>query len=105
MALSFVVPKSALAKPTEGVSSATAKQDESVWKRIDKDQKKRGADLKEYRFDMTQVEGFRYRMEDGLRSVTRASVKEARIKEIKNEVLNSETLKVSSCYSGDGGDY
>jgi ATP-dependent RNA helicase DDX56/DBP9 len=42
---------------------------------------------------MTQVEGFRYRVEDALRSVTGASVKEARLKDIKSEILNSEKLK------------
>jgi len=45
---------------------------------------------------LKQVEGFRYRMEDGLRAVTKAAVREARIKEIKNEVVNSEKLKVCS---------
>ncbi|KAI9612328.1 hypothetical protein KEM48_004230 [Puccinia striiformis f. sp. tritici PST-130] len=42
---------------------------------------------------MSQVEGFRYRMEDGLRAVTKAAIREARIKEIKNEILNSTKLK------------
>ena len=32
-------------------------------------------------------------MEDGLRSVTKASIREARIREIKTEMLNSERLK------------
>jgi ATP-dependent RNA helicase DDX56/DBP9 len=55
--------------------------------------------VKEYKFDLKQVEGFRYRMEDGLRSVTKAAVREARIKEIKNEVVNSEKLKVKHALS------
>ena len=94
MALSFIVPKAEWGKKKQGdVSLASAKKDESVWKRIEKDQVKAGG-TKEYKFDMTQVEGFRYRMEDGLRAVTRASVREARIKEIKTEVVNSEKLKV-----------
>lgn len=38
--------------------------------------------------------GFKYRMEDALRSVTGKAVKEARIKELKTEVLNSGKLKV-----------
>lgn len=42
---------------------------------------------------MTQVDGFRYRVEDALRLVTRVSVREARLKEIKSELLNSEKLK------------
>lgn len=32
-------------------------------------------------------------MEDALRSVTRAAIREARIKELKNELLNSDKLK------------
>jgi ATP-dependent RNA helicase DDX56/DBP9 len=44
---------------------------------------------------MKQVEAFRYRMQDALRSVTRSVVKEARIKELKTEILNSDKLKVS----------
>jgi len=52
--------------------------------------------IKEWKYDRKQVEGFRYRMEDALRSVTKASIKEARIKEIKQEILNSEKLKVSA---------
>ncbi|KAK4046796.1 ATP-dependent DNA/RNA helicase [Microbotryomycetes sp. JL201] len=93
-ALSFIVPRDLWGKKKQfDVSLETAKRDETVWARIEKAQRARGCELKEYKFDMKQVEGFRYRMEDGLRSVTKASVKEARIKEIKNEVLNSEKLK------------
>ena len=93
MALSFVVPKAAWGKQTKGdVSLQSAKRDESVWKRITKEQGE--GRVKDYVFDMKQVEAFRYRMEDGLRSVTRASVREARIQEIKQEVLNSEKLQV-----------
>ena len=93
MALSFVVPKAQWGKQVKGdVSLQSAKRDESVWKRIVKEQGE--GRVKDYVFDMKQVEAFRYRMEDGLRSVTRASVREARIQEIKQEVLNSEKLQV-----------
>ncbi|KAH9813982.1 P-loop containing nucleoside triphosphate hydrolase protein [Melampsora americana] len=68
-------------------------KDLATWARIEEQQRKRGSEIREYKFDMTQVEGFRYRMEDGLRSVTKAAIREARIKEIKNEVMNSEKLK------------
>ena len=53
-----------------------------------------GRTISEFKFDMAQVEGFRYRVEDGLRAVTGASVREARLKDIKSEILNSEKLKV-----------
>eukprot|EP01038_Epipyxis_sp_PR26KG_P004418 gene4418-6245_t len=44
-------------------------------------------------FNMNELESFRYRVEDTLRSVTAASVKELRTAEIKREILNSEKLK------------
>lgn len=93
--LSFIVPREQWGKQKKNdVSLETAKYDEKVWARIEKAQKTKAQEIKEYKFDFKQVEGFRYRMEDGLRSVTKAAVREARIKEIKNEVLNSEKLKV-----------
>ncbi len=55
---------------------------------------KDGREIKSYEFDWNLVEGFRYRVSDALRSVTRHAVREARVKEIKNELLNSEKLKV-----------
>lgn len=98
-ALSFVVPKGKWGPSHQkgfDTSLKSAKGDERTWRRIEREQRGAGVgpdQLQEYRFDMAQVEGFRYRMEDGLRSVTRAYVREARIKEIKNEVLNSDKLK------------
>ena len=44
-------------------------------------------------FNLSQVEGFRYRAEDSLGRVTRLAVKRARVKELEAELLNSETLK------------
>ncbi|KAK5879092.1 hypothetical protein CesoFtcFv8_024431 [Champsocephalus esox] len=49
--------------------------------------------LKPYEFKMDEIEGFRYRCRDAMRSVTKQAVKEARLKEIKQELLNSEKLK------------
>eukprot|EP01135_Chromosphaera_perkinsii_P012416 Nk52_evm27s2657 gene=Nk52_evmTU27s2657 len=51
------------------------------------------AKLKPFGFKMEIVEGFRYRVRDASRAVTKIAVKEARLKEIKQEVLNSEKLK------------
>ncbi|KAJ1853367.1 ATP-dependent DNA/RNA helicase [Coemansia sp. RSA 1822] len=64
--------------------------DELVFERVV--QHKQG-EILPYKFDMTQVDGFRYRSTDALRMVTRNSIREARIKEIKQEILNSEKLK------------
>jgi len=44
-------------------------------------------------FDLKELEGFRYRVEDVRRAVTKVAVKEARLAEIKQELLNSEALK------------
>ncbi|KAF6726174.1 putative ATP-dependent RNA helicase DDX56 [Oryzias melastigma] len=49
--------------------------------------------LKPYQFRMEEIEGFRYRCRDAMRAVTKQAVREARLKEIKQELLNSEKLK------------
>uniref|UniRef100_A0A672IAF4 Probable ATP-dependent RNA helicase DDX56 n=1 Tax=Salarias fasciatus TaxID=181472 RepID=A0A672IAF4_SALFA len=49
--------------------------------------------LKPYQFKMEEIEGFRYRCRDAMRSVTKQAVREARLKEVKQELLNSEKLK------------
>lgn len=95
MSLSFVVPKDEWGKNKVVGCLDSAKNDESVFSKIEKEQGARGSKIKEYNFDMKQVEAFRYRMEDALRSVTRSAIKEARIKELKTEILNSDKLKVS----------
>ena len=46
-----------------------------------------------YRFKSEQVDGFRYRALDALRAITRISIREARLKEIKSEIFNSKKLK------------
>lgn len=51
--------------------------------------------FKTFKFKMDEIEGFRYRARDVLRSITSVAIKEARLKEIKNELLNSEKLKVN----------
>lgn len=43
-------------------------------------------------FDLDEAEGFRYRVEDVSRAVTKAAIKEARANELKAELLNSERL-------------
>ncbi|OPJ86934.1 putative ATP-dependent RNA helicase DDX56 [Patagioenas fasciata monilis] len=49
--------------------------------------------LQPYKFRMEEIEGLRYRCRDAMRSVTKQAVKEARLREIKDELLNSEKLK------------
>ena len=52
------------------------------------------AAFRAYQFKLEEVEGFRYRSRDAWRAVTRIAVREARLKEIRQEVLNCEKLKV-----------
>jgi ATP-dependent RNA helicase DDX56/DBP9 len=96
MSLSFVVPKDEWGKNKAVGCVESVKNDEVVFAQIEKEQAAKGSKIKEYQFDMKQVEAFRYRMEDALRAVTKSAIKEARIKELKAEILNSEKLKVFS---------
>jgi len=44
-------------------------------------------------FDLREIEGFRYRVEDVSRAVTRVAIRETRAAEVKAEILNSERLQ------------
>ncbi|KAK6203367.1 ATP-dependent RNA helicase DBP9 [Scheffersomyces amazonensis] len=92
MALSFVLPIKEFGKH-KTASLSTSKKDEKILRRIIKQQSKNGFEIKPYQFDMNQVEGFRYRAEDAFRAVTQTAIREARIKELKNELMNSDKLK------------
>lgn len=50
--------------------------------------------FKPYQFKMEAIEGLRYRSKDALRSITRVAIKEARSREITDEMARSERLKV-----------
>ncbi|EOD49485.1 Helicase [Neofusicoccum parvum] len=92
MAISFVIPKDQYRKhkPT---SIESCKRDEEVLAKITKSQEKKGNKLQPYHFDMKKLEGFRYRLADALRAVTRIAVREARARELRQELLKSEKLK------------
>lgn len=92
MALSFVIPESEVGKHRVA-TLPSAKKDEKVLKKIIKQQQTNGLEINPYQFDMKQVEGFRYRSEDAFRAVTGVAIREARIAELKNELLNSDKLK------------
>lgn len=92
IALSFIVPNKEVGKH-KTASLPLAKKDEKVLRRIVKQQSRNGFEIKPYQFDMQQVEGFRYRAEDAFRAVTQAAIREARIKELKAELINSDKLK------------
>lgn len=44
-------------------------------------------------FDLREIEGFRYRVEDVSRAVTKATIKEARAAELRAEIINSDRLQ------------
>jgi ATP-dependent RNA helicase DDX56/DBP9 len=90
-ALSFVLPSAEFGKHKAVGAVPSTRHDEEVWERIVRAQQGR---VREYVFDKKQVDGFRYRMEDALRAVTRYTIREARLKEIKQEILTSDKLKV-----------
>lgn len=92
MSLSFVIPEKEFGKH-KIANLKTSKRDEKILKKIIKQQGKLGYELSPYQFDMKQVEGFRYRVEDGFRAVTHVAIREARVKELKNELLTNEKLK------------
>lgn len=92
MALSFVIPSELYRKhiPT---TTETAENDEKVLGRIIRQQAKLGIQVKPYVFNMAQAEAFRYRMNDALRAVTKVAIREARTRELRQELLKSEKLK------------
>uniref|UniRef100_A0A182K264 RNA helicase n=1 Tax=Anopheles christyi TaxID=43041 RepID=A0A182K264_9DIPT len=49
--------------------------------------------MKEFNFNFDEVEAFRYRAKDAWRAITKICIREARIKELKTEMFNSEKLK------------
>ncbi|KAI9298632.1 DEAD-domain-containing protein [Neoconidiobolus thromboides FSU 785] len=67
--------------------------EEAVFNKVSKSREQKGSPICPYEFDMKQIEGFRYRCEDAERMVTKLKIKEARVKELKNELMNSEKLK------------
>uniref|UniRef100_A0A2M4BJA4 RNA helicase n=1 Tax=Anopheles marajoara TaxID=58244 RepID=A0A2M4BJA4_9DIPT len=52
-----------------------------------------GFTMKNFQFNFDEVEAFRYRAKDAWRAITKLSIREARIKELKAEMFNSEKLK------------
>ncbi|XP_050315967.1 probable ATP-dependent RNA helicase DDX56 [Anthonomus grandis grandis] len=49
--------------------------------------------FKSYQFKLEEVESFKYRAKDAWRAVTKIAVREARLKEIKQEIFNCQKLK------------
>ncbi|CAG9773078.1 unnamed protein product [Ceutorhynchus assimilis] len=49
--------------------------------------------FKSYQFKLEEVEAFKYRAKDAWRAVTKIAIREARLKEIKQEIFNCQKLK------------
>jgi len=92
MALSFVVPAE-LYRKHKPTSIESTKDDEKVLAKVVKHQAKKGKEVQPFKFDMKQVEAFRYRMNDALRAVTGVAIREARTRELRQELMKSEKLK------------
>lgn len=92
MALSFHVPKELYRKHKPTTIPACA-NDDAVLEEIIALQSKKGDEVKAWGLDWTKLDGFRYRLADALRSVTRIAVRETRTKELRAELLKSEKLK------------
>jgi ATP-dependent RNA helicase DDX56/DBP9 len=92
MAMSFVIP-STLYKKHKPTSISSAKHDEKVLSKIIAKQAKLGREIKDYNFDMAQVDAFRYRVNDAIRAVSKVAIREARAREIKEELVKSEKLR------------
>lgn len=91
-AISFIVPRSEY-KKHKNLSIISTKGDEDTLKKISKSQEKKGRELKDYSFDMKKLEGFRYRLQSALSAVSAGAVREARLRELRQELIKSEKLK------------
>ena len=70
----------------------TAKE-EIHFEKLSKREQERGFEIRPYAFDFGQVDSFRYRMEDALANVSKGAIRQARIKEIREQILRSDRLK------------
>jgi len=57
------------------------------------DREASGCKVKPYQLNTKVIESFRYRVEDVMHRVTKGMIRNARLAEIKKEILNSEKLK------------
>ncbi|KAK4950632.1 ATP-dependent DNA/RNA helicase [Elasticomyces elasticus] len=91
IALSFWIPKEQYGKH-KSTSIPQAVHDEQVLEAVKAEQEGKGKKVEEWAFDMAKIEGFRYRFTDALRGVTRIAVREARTRELRQALVNSEKL-------------
>ncbi|TPX50791.1 hypothetical protein SeMB42_g01245 [Synchytrium endobioticum] len=94
-AMSFVVERQDEGEHNHSHKNVLNRQhnDGPIFAKIQRKEEKLGREITPFKFDMTQVDAFRYRAQDALRAVTGGAVKGARLKDLKVEILNSERLK------------
>ena len=92
IALSFAIPAAHYRKH-KPVSFLTTAHDETVLASISASQAKRGLKVDPYNFEMQKLEGFKYRVGSALKAVTPGAIRQARLGELRREILGSERLK------------
>lgn len=92
IALSFCIPSTSYRKHKTLTHPANA-DDEPTLAKISAAEAKKGNKIEPYAFDMKKLEGFRYRVSSALKAVSAGAVREARLRELRQEMLKSERLK------------
>jgi len=92
MAMSLVIPR-AQHRKNKHTTIASTEHDEEIIADIIESQAKRGLEVKDYAFDPTALDAFRYRVETALKTITGIAVREARTRELRQELIKSEKLK------------
>eukprot|EP01134_Creolimax_fragrantissima_P001099 CFRG1099T1 len=87
-------------KAGNAISFLTCPEHRDILQRIEKKLKihnvetsKKESVLRPYAFSMAKIKGLRYRVEAAEKTITRGAIKQARLKEIRTEILNSDKLK------------
>ncbi|KAI1330415.1 ATP-dependent RNA helicase DBP9 [Xylariaceae sp. FL0255] len=90
--LTFIIP-TALYRKHIPTSIPQCEHDERTLQKITKQQAAKGKEIKPWVFDMKTLEGFRYRLNDALRAITKVAIREAQTREIRQEIMKSEKLQ------------
>ena len=93
-AFSFYVPRALYRHPnTNRLSHPSTAHDESHLEGIQKSQEDLGRTITPFTFDAAKLKAFEYRVASALKAVTPGGIREARITELRRELLKSEKLK------------
>lgn len=95
IAISFVIPSNLYRKEKiyRSISIPSTANDEAVLQKITRSQENKGKQIQPWQFDMEKLEAFRYRLQTALQHVTPGAVREARLRELRHELMRSEKLK------------